>query len=190
MFPFNNIILASGSPRRKELLKQIGIDFTTEISGIDESIEFDLSPERIAKYFALEKARKISIKFPKELVVGADTIVVCNKKILGKPKNEKESFDMLSMLSGKTHKVITGVSLQCIDKSINRTFHETTKVTFKTLDNSCISYYINTYKPFDKAGSYGIQDWFAVYVKKIDGCFYNVMGLPLAKFWKEISKLR
>lgn len=190
MFPFNNIILASSSPRRKQLLKQIGINFTTEISGVDESIDLDLSPKRVAKYFALEKARKVSLKFPKKLVIGADTIVVCNGTILGKPKDEKESFNMLTMLSGKTHKVITGVSLQCKDKSINKTFHETTKVTFNDLSDNYIFHYIRTYSPFDKAGSYGIQDWFAVCVRKIDGCFYNVMGLPLSKFWEEINKLR
>ena len=190
MFPFNNIILASSSPRRKQLLKQIGINFTTEISGVDESIDLDLSPKKVAKYFALEKARKVSLKFPNKLVIGADTIVVCNGKILGKPKDEKESFNMLTMLSGKTHKVITGVSLQYKDESINKTFHETTKVTFNDLSDNYIFHYIRTYSPFDKAGSYGIQDWFAVCVRKIDGCFYNVMGLPLSKFWEEINKLR
>ncbi len=190
MFPFKHIILASKSPRRKQLLKQIGINFSIEISGIDETMELNLSPHHIAENLSKEKARKVSQKFPEELVVGADTLVVYKKQILGKPKNDTESFDMLSMLSGKTHKVITGVSLQCINKNINTTFHETTKVTFHTLSNSYISYYINTYNPYDKAGSYGIQDWFAVCVKKIDGCFYNVMGLPLAKFWKEITELR
>lgn len=190
MLPFNNIILASASPRRKQLLKQIGVDFTTEVSGVDESINLDISPEKVAKYFALEKARKVALKFPKKLVIGADTIVLCNGKILGKPKDEKESFNMLTMLSGKTHKVITAVSLQCKDNSINKTFHEKTKVTLNDLSDSYISHYISTYNPFDKAGSYGIQDWFAVCVKKIDGCFYNVMGLPLSRLWEEINKLR
>jgi len=190
MFPFKNIILASASPRRKQLLKQIGVDFTVEISGIDESIDLDLSPINLAKYFASEKAKKIAYKYPSQLVIGADTIVVYDKKILGKPKNEKDSYDMLTMLSGKTHKVITGVSLQYIDKDINITFYESTKVTFNNLNKSYISYYIDTYKPIDKAGSYGIQDWFAVCVNKIDGCFYNVMGFPLSRFWQEINKLR
>jgi septum formation protein len=190
MFPFYNIILASGSPRRKQLLKQIGVNFTTEISGVDETIDLDLSPERVAKYFALEKAKKVSLNFPKKLVIGADTLVEYDGKILGKPKDEKESFKMLRMLSGKTHKVITGVSLQYKDEKVNKTFHETTKVTFNDLSDKYILHYIKTYSPFDKAGSYGIQDWFAVCVRKIDGCFYNVMGLPLSKFWEEINKLR
>ena len=189
MFPFNNVILASKSPRRRDLLKQIGISFSIEISGIDESIPLDLPPILMAEYLSKEKAKKISIKFPKQLVIGADTIVVLDNKILGKPKNNKESFEMLSFLSGKTHKVITGVSLQCINNNINTSFHEITKVTFNELSDSDISYYIETYKPFDKAGSYGIQDWFAVNVEKIDGCFYNVMGFPLARFWKEINEL-
>ncbi|MED5256546.1 MAG: Maf family protein, partial [Candidatus Neomarinimicrobiota bacterium] len=108
MFPFKNIILASASPRRKQLLKQIGVDFTVEISGIDESIDLNLSPINLAKYFASEKAKNVAYKYPNQLVVGADTIVEYDKKILGKPKNEKDSYDMLTMLSGKTHKVITG----------------------------------------------------------------------------------
>ena len=189
MFPFNNVILASKSPRRRDLLKQIGISFSIEISGIDESIPLDLPPILMVEYLSKEKAKKISIKFPKQLVIGADTIVVLDNKILGKPKSNKESFEMLSFLSGKTHKVITGVSLQCINNNINTSFHEITKVTFNELSDSDISYYIETYKPFDKAGSYGIQDWFAVIVEKIDGCFYNVMGFPLARFWKEINEL-
>ena len=190
MFPFKNIILASASPRRKQLLEQIGVDFTVEVSGIDESIDLNLSPINLAKYFASEKAKKVAYKHPNQLVVGADTIVAYDKKILGKPKNEKDSYDMLTMLSGKTHKVITGVSIQYIDKDINITFYESTKVTFNNLSKSYISYYIDTYKPYDKAGSYGIQDWFAVCVNKIDGCFYNVMGFPLSRFWQEINKLR
>lgn len=190
MFPFKHIILASGSPRRKQLLEQIGINFSIEISGIDETIELDLTPAGVAKHLSIEKAKKVSLEFPDELVVGADTLVVFNKKVLGKPKDEKESFDMLSRLSGVSHKVITGISLQCVNKNINKTFHEKTKVTFNTISDTYISYYIKKYNTLDKAGAYGIQNWFAVCVKKIDGCFYNVMGLPLARFWKEITKLR
>ena len=96
---------------------------------------------------------------------------------------------MLSTLSGNTHQVITGVALQLRDKNLDETFHEVTSVTFNTLSDRDINYYIDTYNPFDKAGSYGIQDWFAVFVKHIDGCFYNVMGLPLANFWERINKL-
>ena len=111
-------------------------------------------------------------------------------QILGKPKDNEHSYQMLSTLSGNTHQVITGVALQLRDKNLDETFHAVTKVTFNTLSDSDIYYYIDTYKPFDKAGSYGIQDWFAVFVKHIDGCFYNVMGLPLANLWEHINKLR
>jgi len=114
---------------------------------------------------------------------------VFNGNILGKPKDRYDSFRMLSSLSGNTHTVFTGVSIQHQNHGINKTIHAATDVTFNTLNKSDISYYIDTYKPFDKAGSYGIQDWFSVCVKKIDGCFYNVMGFPLSAFYQNFSKL-
>ncbi|MBT4785284.1 MAG: Maf family protein, partial [Candidatus Marinimicrobia bacterium] len=110
-------------------------------------------------------------------------------KILGKPKNKDESYQMLSSLSGKTHKVYTGVSIQHYDYKIDKTFHEVTDVSFNTLSDLDIYYYIDRYKPFDKAGSYGIQDWFSVHVNKINGCYYNVMGLPLASFYRHFFAL-
>ena len=189
MLSFGQIILASESPRRQALLNQIGMDFSVIISGINEDISIDLPPNRLAEHFAREKAHAVSVNYPNHLVIGADTIVVFDDQIIGKPKDHEESFNMLSKLSGNTHQVITGVTLKLLDKNLDDTFHEITKVTFNTLSESDINYYINTYNPFDKAGSYGIQDWSAVFVKHIDGCFYNVMGLPLANFWERINKL-
>ena len=190
MQSFGQIILASESPRRQELLRQIGLDFSVKISGIDEDISIDLPPNQLAEHFAREKAHAVAVDYPNQLVIGADTIVVFDGQILGKPKDNEHSYQMLSILSGNTHQVITGVALQLRDKNLDETFHAVTKVTFNKLSDSDIYYYIDTYKPFDKAGSYGIQDWFAVFVKHIDGCFYNVMGLPLAKLWEHINKLR
>ena len=190
MLSFGQIILASESPRRQALLHQIGMDFTVIISGIDEGISIDLPPNQLAEHFAREKAHAVAVNYPNQLVIGADTIVVFDGQIFGKPKDREDSFNMLSTLSGNTHQVITGVTLKLLDKNFDETFHETTNVTFNTLSDRDINFYIDTYNPFDKAGSYGIQDWFAVFVKHIDGCFYNVMGLPLANFWEHINKLR
>ena len=189
MLSFGQIILASESPRRQALLHQIGMDFTVIISGIDEDISIDLPPNQLAEHFAREKAHAVALNYPNQLVIGADTIVVFDGQIFGKPKDHEESFNMLSTLSGNTHQVITGVTLKLLDKNIDETFHEATNVTFNTLSDRDIDYYIDTYNPSDKAGSYGIQDWFAVFVKHIDGCFYNVMGLPLSNFWEHINKL-
>ena len=111
------------------------------------------------------------------------------KKIFGKPNNKNESFDMLKRLSGNIHEVYTGVSIQNQSRGIKNTFHDITKVEFNTLTNSDISYYIDRYKPFDKSGSYGIQDGFSIHIKRINGCYYNVMGLPLAKFYDNFSRL-
>ena len=189
MLSFGQIILASESPRRQVLLHQIGMDFTAIISGIDEDISIDLPPNQLAKHFAREKAHAVALNYPNKLVIGADTIVVFDGQIFGKPKDHEESFNMLSVLSGNTHQVITGVTLKLLDKNIDETFHEATNVTFNTLSERDINYYINTYNTLDKAGSYGIQDWLSAFVKRIDGCFYNVMGLPLAKFYEEFNIL-
>ena len=119
-----------------------------------------------------------------KIVIGADTIVYFNGKIIGKPKDKEESYKMLNNLSGKTHKVFTGVSIVNEDKNILRTFSQMTKVSVREIPKNDILYYIDNYYTLDKAGSYGIQDWFSIWIKKIDGCYYNVMGLPLSKFYK------
>ena len=183
------IVLASGSPRRKQLLQQIDLEFLVIPSQVHEDFDLDLSPEKFVEHYAKEKAKDIAKAHPDKWIIGADTIVVFNAEILGKPKDRDDSFRMLKMLSGNTHQVFTGVSIQQSKMQVSDTFHEYTNVTFNTLDDMVISYYIDTYKPFDKAGSYGIQDWFSVCVNHIDGCFYNVMGFPLSMFYSRFSAL-
>ena len=183
------IVLASGSPRRKQLLEQIDLEFLVIPSQVHEDFDLDISQEKFVEHYAKEKAKDIAKAHPEKWIIGADTIVVFNAEILGKPKDREDSFRMLKMLSGNTHQVFTGVSIQQSKMQVSDTFHEYTNVTFNTLDDMVISYYIDTYKPFDKAGSYGIQDWFSVCVNHIDGCFYNVMGFPLSMFYSRFSAL-
>lgn len=185
--PFS-IILASASPRRKQLLDMLDIDFEVIPSNVYEDFNIDHKHEDFVQHYAWKKSLDIAQKYPDHFVIGADTIVVLDSKILGKPKDEAESYKMLKSLSGRTHTVYTGVSLNHINENITDTFFEQTNVTFNKLCDSDITYYIETYKPLDKAGSYGIQDWFAVNVNRIDGCFYNVMGFPLAAFFSHYKK--
>ena len=180
----SSVILASKSPRRENILKQIGIDFEIIPSNICENAELNLSPRKFVQYWSGKKAKVISKKNKDKIVIGADTIVYFNGKIIGKPKDKEESYKMLNNLSGKTHKVFTGVSIVNEDKNILRTFSQMTKVSVREIPKNDILYYIDNYYTLDKAGSYGIQDWFSIWIKKIDGCYYNVMGLPLSKFYK------
>jgi len=183
------IILASGSPRRKALLGQIGLDFQIITSQVHEDFNIDLYPIEFAEHYAKLKALDVAENYNDKLVIGADTIVVLNNEIIGKPKDESDSKNILNKLSGNAHQVITGVSLIWKERNITEVFHEVTKVTFNQLSDENIQYYIDNFKPFDKAGSYGIQDWFAVCVNRIDGCFYNVMGFPLSKFYKHFIEI-
>lgn len=173
------LILASGSPRRKELLHYISEDFTIEVSDYDEFADPSLSPEDLVIKLASGKGRIVAKRHPDDTVISADTIVALDKKILGKPHSAEEAFDMLSSLSGRTHKVYTGVSIR---KGPNKTeFAESTEVTFYELSEAEIKDYIKTGEPFDKAGGYGIQGKGSLLVKSITGDYYNVMGLPVAK---------
>lgn len=183
------IILASGSPRRRELLRQIDLEFKVVVSHVHEDFDLDLPAVEFAKHYAYAKAQEVAKDYPNSLVIGADTIVVLDNNILGKPRDREDSFSMLTRLSGRTHTVLTGMSLQWKRGHVSDTFHAATQVTFNTLSNDDISYYIDTHKPFDKAGSYGIQDWFSVCVNKINGCFYNVMGFPLSAFYKRYKSI-
>ena len=177
------IILASKSPRRIEILKKIDLNFEVMPSDIVE--DFDrTSPSAFVQICAYEKAKKISLMNRNNFVIGADTIVVLDKKIMEKPRDVNESRKMLGLLSGKTHKVFTGVSIQNFNKDINESFYSTTEVELNSISDNIIDYYISNYEPYDKAGSYGIQDWFSSQIKKINGCYYNVMGLPLSKVFK------
>ena len=183
------IILASNSPRRKSLLELIDLPVKVIASSVHEDFNINLKPTEFAKHYAHLKAQDIAEKHPNFLVIGADTIVVLDNEIIGKPTDEEDSKLMLKKLSGRTHAVITGVSLVWQDKNILDIFNKKTDVTFQELTDEQIQYYIENYHPLDKAGSYGIQDWFAVCVKKIDGCFYNVMGMPLSNFYNHLMKI-
>ncbi len=184
------IILASKSPRREKILNLIGLNFIIQPSNVDEHLNLKLTPQDFAEYWSNKKATQVSINNEDKLVIGADTIVNLDGEILGKPKNKKQSYSMLKNLSGKTHEVITGVTIMYKKKNVSQTFSETTRVYVRDIPNNQIISYIDNYPTLDKAGSYGIQDWFAIYIKKIDGCFYNVMGFPLSKFYNNYAQLK
>ena len=186
-----DLVLASASPRRKAILSQVDLNFKIEPSKINENSSIELLPKAFCQYWAREKANDVAKSHSDKLIIGADTIVIIDDEILGKPKSYKESFAMLKSLSGKTHQVLTGVSLIHLDLGIDFTFNDSTDVSFCYITDEEIDKYIDKYKPYDKAGSYGIQDGFSVYVEKINGCFYNVMGFPISrfhKFYKAIAK--
>lgn len=184
------LILASQSPRRKKILSRLNIPFKIIISGVDEPIFTDIEkPVDYAQKLASFKCNDISKKYTDYLVIGADTIVVLNDKVMGKPKNKDDAINMLKILSGNTHKVITAVSIQCTHNNINHSFHEDTKVTFRKIPSEYIYTYTDSPSPYDKAGSYGIQDWSAIFVDKINGCYDNVVGFPLSRFVFELKKI-
>lgn len=174
-----NVILASASPRRQELLRYIVPDFKVIPADVDESIPENIDVSDVAQYLACKKAEHIGKIYPDSLVIGSDTVVVVGDEILGKPSDEKEAYDMLSKLSGKVHKVITGVCLVQGDRK--ESFSQETKVRFYELDESEILGYIKTGDPMDKAGAYGIQGEGCVLVEGIEGDFFTVMGLPVAR---------
>lgn len=181
------IILASNSPRRRELLAGLNIDFQVKVlKGIDESYPADLPVDDVAAYISKNKAAAYkNILSPDELVITADTIVVLGDRVLGKPVSPKEASEMLHALSGQTHKVITGVCLTTCEQQ--RTFSVTSEVSFKHLTDDEIDYYIRNYLPFDKAGAYGIQEWIGyVGVTGLKGSYFNVMGLPVQRIYQEL----
>jgi septum formation protein len=184
-----NIKLASKSPRRQELLRNIIEDFKIVTKDVEEEYPKDLKANEIALYLAKLKADSyLKESKENELYITADTIVVYNNKVLGKPIDPKDAFRMLKELSGNTHTVYTGVSL-LLNGEIN-SFLDSTEVSFYNLSDEEITFYINHYKPMDKAGSYGIQEWMGyVGIRKIKGDFFNVMGLPLHKLYREIEKI-
>ena len=184
------LILASQSPRRKKILSRLNIPFKIIISGVDEPIFTDIEkPADYAQKLASFKCNDISKKYTDYLVIGADTIVVLNDKVMGKPKNKDDAINMLRILSGNTHRVITAISMQCAHNSINHGFHEDTKGTFRKIPSEYIYTYTDSPSPYDKAGSYGIQDWSAIFVDKINGCYDNVVGFPLSRFVFELKKI-
>ena len=183
-------ILASKSPRRERILRKIGINFEIIPSNISEDSGFNLSPENLAKYLSEKKVRKISKMHKNKIIIGADTIVYVDKEMFGKPRDKDENYKMLRFLSGKTHNVVTGVCIANKDQDILKIFSQTTKVTVRKIPEDELLYYIDNFCSLDKAGGYGIQDWSSVWIKKIDGCFYNVMGLPLSKFYKNYNRIK
>lgn len=185
---FLPIILASKSPRRQELLKLMGFDFQVVLREVDESYPNELSPSEIAVFISEKKARAFDLMIENEVVITADTIVSLDGKILGKPENEDHAFEILSALSGKKHDVITGVSLLKNHRIFS--FYELTEVFFREITAEQIRYYINTCKPMDKAGAYGIQEWIGlVAVDKINGSYSNVVGLPTHRLYTELCNL-
>lgn len=188
MMIMERIVLASGSPRRREIMEKYNIDLIVEKSNVDENINRGETPEQISMSLSLIKALDVSNRFPKDIVIGADTIVVVDGKILGKPKGKEDAYDMLNILSGRIHEVITGVALIKADMNIKIIDYEKTRVKFRKLTDDMIYRYIGTNEPFDKAGAYAIQGVGQILVENIDGCFFNVVGLPLTKIDKLLSK--
>jgi len=182
-----NIILGSASPRRKDLLSDIGIKFTIKTTNKEEDFPEELKEQEIAEFLAKQKSYFLS-KYLKnnDLLITADTIVSFKGELLNKPKNKEEAFNTLSKLSGNTHKVITGVCIKNLGKEI--IFSETTMVTFNNLTDKEINYYINNHNPFDKAGAYGIQDWIGkIGIQKIEGSYSNVVGLPTSELYEQLK---
>ena len=183
-----HIILCSKSPRRRELLAGLGIDFEVKtLSGIDESYPCDLNSDMIAQYISQKKAEAYkSLIVDNEMVITSDTIVLLDGKVYGKPADEADACRMLGDLSGRTHKVITGVCINTRERSC--AFHVVTEVEFAPLSSDEIEYYVTHFKPLDKAGAYGIQEWIgSVAVRAINGSFYNVMGLPVQRLYDELK---
>lgn len=183
-----HLILGSKSPRRQYLLTELGLAFTTRVLEIEEEYDQDLPIEEIAPYLAELKGNAHFEEIqPNEIVITADTIVALDREVLHKPKDTGDAFNMLKKLSGKTHVVYTGVCLTSKDKQL--VFCEATNVTFHDLADEEISHYIETCQPFDKAGSYGIQEWMGYAgMKKINGDFFGVMGLPLQLLYRKLNE--
>lgn len=188
------VILASQSPRRKQLLEWAAIDFDIIVRSTDESYPAGLSPAEVAIYIAEQKntavrnSDQFKLYAPATPVITADTIVVCNDLIIGKPEDRNDAIHILQTLSGKKHQVITGVVITSGDKTIS--FADATEVWFHPLSVEQIAFYVDNYKPYDKAGAYAIQEWIGVVgIEKINGDFYNVMGLPVSRVVRELGKI-
>ena len=185
-----HIILASNSPRRRELLGGLGIDYEVRVlSDIDESYPATLPMADIAEFIAAKKADAYRATMAdNELIITADTVVICGNEVMGKPTDEADACRMLRQLSGRVHHVTTGVCLTTSQQQ--RRFSVTTEVTFKQLSDEEINYYVTRYRPFDKAGAYGIQEWIGyIGCTGLNGSYYNVMGLPVQRIYQELVKL-
>lgn len=181
------IILASNSPRRKELLGGLGVDFEVKVmKGVDEAYPDTLPAKDVAEYISREKAGAYDVA-KDELLITADTVVIVGDDILGKPKDAADAHRMLREISGRTHQVVTGVCLTTAKEQ--RSFSVTTDVTFKTLSDEEIDFYIRNHQPYDKAGAYGIQEWIGyIGVTALNGSYYNVMGFPVQRVYEELTR--
>lgn len=185
----HKLILGSKSPRRQELLKGMGFEFEIRTQDSDESFPEEMELEKVAEFIAEQKAKVLLPTLKNdELLICSDTAVIVDNQFLAKPENRDDAVAMLKKLSGKTHEVVTGVYLAIQQQAWS--FSDTTLVTFSELSELEITHYIDTFKPYDKAGSYGIQEWIGfIGIEKMEGSYFNVMGLPTAKLWKELSQL-
>jgi septum formation protein len=180
------IVLASSSPRRQYLMKEAGFNFTVEKPDVEESFPSEMPVDQVAKYLAAKKAEYFRLNIKNEIIVTADTVVILFNKIMNKPADRAEAIQMLTALSGRTHVVMTGVCI--ISKEKEESFDDTTEVTFQSLTKSEIEFYVDNYKPFDKAGAYGAQDWIGMTaIKSITGSYFNVMGLPIHKVYEHLK---
>ena len=183
-----NIVLASKSPRRQELMKGVGLEFSVMTKDVDESYPSNMSVYDVAPYLSVKKAKAFNEdELPENyMVITADTVVIVDDEILGKPKDTEGAYEMLNKISGKKHSVITGVTIRTSDKV--KTFSVVSKVSFETLDKEEIEYYVNNFKPYDKAGAYGIQEWIGyIGVNHVEGSYFNVMGFPTQKLYKMLK---
>ena len=183
-----NIILASGSPRRQELFKELGLDFSIQVKAVEEVYPPTLKGAEITNYLAELKAAAFTELGENDIIITADTIVWLNDKAIEKPKDKPHAIEMLQEISGKCHEVITSICIKTVTSQ--KVFYDVTKVCFKPLSREEITYYVDKYQPFDKAGAYGIQEWIGfIGVTKIEGSYFNVMGLPVHKLYEELMKL-
>lgn len=185
----HKLVLASKSPRRNELLKGLGVAFTVRTKDTEESFPDDMDPFEVAGFLSKKKAAAFFDELAvDEILITADTVVILDGKILNKPVDKREAFEMIASLSGKVHHVVTGITIGSASNHV--TMQDSVKVYFKTLTKQEIVYYIEKFQPFDKAGAYGIQDWIGyIAVNSIEGSFYTVMGLPVHLIYQELKKL-
>jgi septum formation protein len=183
-----NVILASKSPRRQQFFKDLDIDFTIQLKEVEEIYPPELKGIEITDFLADLKSQVFTGLSEKDLLITSDTIVWLDDIALGKPKDAEDAFNMLRSLSGRKHKVITSISIK--SKSYQKIINDVTTVSFKELSDDEINYYIKNYKPFDKAGAYGIQEWIGfIAIDNLDGSYFNVVGLPVHKLYKELMNL-
>lgn len=177
------LIVASNSARRQQLMKDAGFQFEVHVLDVDETLGEEVSNETAAEYLAEKKNKAYRAIFKDEVILTSDTVVISNREILGKPLDEKDAFRMIASMSGKSHEVVSGVCISSPDHKVS--FSDTTKVQFEELSPAEIEHYIKNYQPFDKAGSYGIQEWIGMIgIQSIQGSFYNVMGLPINRVYQ------